>query len=231
MVPESPADALGSHSPGVRTLLVKVVRARHDRFADGHQASASRYAMGFGTQWRDLLDDAQEALKDRGYQSYKLTPGGYTLAVVNDSLIYVWRVPDAVNAVSLFASSPTRKSGFAASPPPPMLFEPNTTSEAEPVDDVTEEPELARVVRAVGDTMPLVLVMVQSSPRQLRSIEWAVAEVEQETGKVKLRGRENIWEPELKVDDTADDVESFDSGTPTGPTVEPQKREETEPDG
>lgn len=186
--------------------------------------------MGFGSQWRDLLDDAQEALRDRGYQSHKLAPAGYILPVVNDCLMYVWRVPSAANAVSLFASSPTRKSGFAASPPPPMLFEPNPTSDAEPVDGVTEEAQLERVVRAVGNTMPLVLVMVQSSPRQLQSIEWAVAELDQESGKVKLHGRESIWEPELKVDDAANDVESFDSGTPNGPTIEPREREETEPD-
>lgn len=230
MVPRSPADALSSHTSGARNLLVEVVRARHDRFADGHQASGSRYAMGFGTQWRDLLDDAQEALKDRGYQSYKLAPAGYTLPVVNDCLIYVWRVPDAANAVSLFASSPTRKSGFAASPPPPMLFEPSPTSDAEPVDGVTEEAQPERVMRAVGDTMPLVLVMVQSSPRQLQSIEWAIAELDQETGKVKLHGRESIWESELRADDAANDVESFDSGTPRGPTIELREREETEPD-
>lgn len=230
MVPESPADALGSHSSGVRDLLVEVVRARHNRFADGHQASESRYAMGFGSQWRDLLDDAQEALRDRGYQSHKLAPGGYTLPVVNDCLTYVWRVPDVANAVSLFASSPTRKSGFTASPPPPMLFEPNSAGDAELVNVTKEEAQLERVVRAVGDTMPLVLIMVQSSPRQLQSIEWAVAELDHETGKVQLHGRETIWEPESKVDDVATDVESFDSGTPSGPTIEPREQEETEPD-
>lgn len=229
MVSDSPADALGAHSSGVRHLLVEVIRARHDRSAEGHQASGSRYAMGFGAQWRDLLDDAQEALKGRGYQSHRLAPAGYTLPVVNDCLIYVWRVPDAPNAVPLFASGPTRKSGFAAAPPPPMLFEPRTTSDAESVDGASEDAQLEHVVRAAGDTMPLVLVMVQSSPRQLQSIDWAVAGLDQETGVVTLHGQESIWEPELKVDDAANDVESFDNGTPTGPTIEPRERKGTGP--
>lgn len=230
MVPESPADALGTHSLSVRNLLVKVIRARHSRSAEGHQASESRYAMGFGTQWRDLLDDVQEALKDRGHQTHKLAPAGYTLPVVNACLIYVWRIPAAVNAVSLFATSPTRMSSFSAPLPPPMLFEPNPMRDPEPVDAVTEEAQLERMVRAAGNLMPLVLVMVQSSPRQLQSIEWAVAELDQETGMVKMHGRESIWETELKVAGASNDVESFDSGTPTGPSIEPREREGTEPD-
>lgn len=229
MVPDSPADALGSHAPGVRDVLVEVVRSRHDRSAEAHQASGSRYSMGFGTQWRDLLDDAHDALMDRGFQSHMLPPAGYKLPVVNDCLIYVWRVPDAVDAVSLFAASPTRKNGFAAPPPDPMLFESSFIGEAEPVDDMPEEAELERVARAVGDTMPLVLVMVQSSPRQLQSIEWAVAVLD-DAGKVTLHGPESIWEPELNVEDAATDVESFDSGTPNGPTIEPQEQEGTQPD-
>jgi hypothetical protein len=78
--------------------------------------------------------------------------------------------------------------------------------------------------------MPLVLVMVHSSPRQLRSIEWAVAELDEGTGEIMLHGQETIWEPELNADEAATDVESFDSGTPNGPTIEPQEQEGTRPD-
>lgn len=78
--------------------------------------------------------------------------------------------------------------------------------------------------------MPLVLVMIHSSPRQLQSIEWAVAEINQETGEVKLHGQESIWRPELDAVDAATDVESFDSGTPNGPAIEPQSQEGTQPD-
>lgn len=230
MVPTSPADALGSDATQVRRLVVEAVRSRHNRFAEAHQTSGSRYTMGFGSQWRDLLDDVHDVLQARGYRTLKLAPGGYKLPVVNDCLIYVWRVPDSVNAVSLFASSPTRKNGFMALPPDPMLFEPGFTGEPEHASH-SEETELDRVVRAAGDTMPLVLVMVRSSPRQLHSIVWAVADFDQRTGEVKLHGRKSIWESELRdVDDAATDVESFDSGTPNGPTIEPQEQEETQPD-
>lgn len=229
MVLDSPTDALGSHAPGVRDLLVEVVRSRHDRAAEAHQTSGSRYSMGFGSQWRDLLDDTQEALAERGFQSHKLAPAGYVLPVVNECLIYVWRVPGTPDAVSQFASSPTRKSGFVAQPPDPMLFEPGFGDEPEPDDEASEEAKVEHLVRAVGDTMPLVLVMVHSSPRQLQSIEWAIAVLD-DSGKVKLHGQESIWEPELNADKATSDVESFDSGTPVAPAVELQKQEETQPD-
>lgn len=229
MASDSPANALGSHAPGVRDLLVEVVRSRHDRAADAHQASASRYSMGFGSQWRDLLDDARDALADCGFQTLKLAPAGYELPVVNDCLVYVWRVPNAADPVSHFAYSPTRKNGFGATPPEPMLFEPAFGDDIEFDDESAERAKVERLVRAVGDTMPLVLVMVHSSPRQLQSIEWAIAVLDL-AGKVELHGQEKIWEPELYVDDAAFEGESFDSGTPIVPSVELQKQEGTHPD-
>lgn len=113
-----------------------------------------------------------------------------------------------------------------------MLFEPGFTGEPESGPDASspEETELEGVVRAVGDIMPLVLVMVRSSPRQLQSIEWAVAELNEDTGKVTLHGTESIWELELNDDAAATDVESFDSGIPDGPTIKPQEQEGTQPD-
>lgn len=223
MVPNSPADALGSHAPVVRDVVVEVARSRHDRSAEAHHVAATRYSMAFGSQWRDLLDDTDEALRRRGFQSYKLTPAAYKLPVINDCLVYVWRVPDTVDAVSRFASSPTRKNGFATSLPDPMLFEPSFLDAVQPVDNVSEEADFERVVRAVGDTMPVVLVMVHSSPRQLRSIEWAIAVLDGD--EVKLHGQERIWEPEIRVDDAASEVESFDSGTPIAIAVGVKKQD------
>jgi hypothetical protein len=230
MVPVSPADALGSHAAGVRDVLVEVVRSRHDRFVEAHQVSGTRYGMGFGSQWRDLLDDAYEALTDRSFQSHKLIPGGHKIPVVNNCLVYVWRVPDGVDAVARFASSPTKKNGFTAQPPDPMLFEPSFTDEAGPFDDVPNDVEFASMVLAVGDPMPVVLILVRSSPKGLQSIEWAVAKLDADTGQVKLHGQESIWVPEVNPADVVTDVESFDSGTPNGPTVEPQEQEGTQPD-
>lgn len=230
MVPNSPTDALGLHAPTIRDLLVQAARSRHSRFAEAHQISESRYAMGFGTQWRDLLDDAHEALTARGFQSYKLPPANYKLPVVNDCLVYLWRVPEAVDAVASFATSPTKRNGFIAPPLDPMLFDPALLAGPEPVEAADDETELERVVREVGDTMPLVLVMIQSSPRQLQSIEWAIAELNHVTDEVVLRGHESIWQPELNAADASFDVESFDSGVPVVPAVELQKQEATQSD-
>ncbi|KUM35211.1 hypothetical protein [Arthrobacter sp. EpRS71] len=232
MVPVSPAAALGEQANDVRPLLVDVVRYRHDRSAEAHQVSESRYGMGFGSQWRDLLDDVQDAMKARGYRTYRLPPAGYKLPVVNDCLVYVWRVPDSVDAISSFASSPTRLNGFAAELLDPTLFEPGFTGEPEltSVNDSPEVDELGRVVRAADDVMPLVLVMIQSTPRQLQSIVWAVAELDKESGDVRLHGQETLWAPQVNVDDAAIYVESFDSGTPNEPKIAPQEQEGTQPD-
>lgn len=227
MVSKSPGQALGGQAGGIRDLMIDVVRAVHDRYAAAHLVSGSKYGMGFGSQWRDLLDEAHAALTGRGFQSHKLSPGGHKVGVVNGCIIYVWRVPEDPNAVKNFASSPTRQNGFVAPTPPAMLWEPSFDEDAQPIgepSDDLEPAETAALMAAVGDPMPLVLVMVHSVPWQLQSIEWAIAELDAE-GKVQLQGRESIWEPELVNDGAASDVESFDSGTPTAPVVELQTQE------
>lgn len=229
MVTDSPADAFGSDAPGLRDLLVEIVRARHALAAEAHLVSESRYAMGFGSQWRDLLDDTRDALKERGFRSCNLAPGGHEIPVVSDCLVYVWRVPNNPNAVSEFASSPTRRNGFTTPPLDPALWEPSLSGIQEPVQDPPDEGELAPVLRAVADSMPLVLVMVESTPRQLQSIEWAVALLDGE-GKVELRGQEAIWAPEPVADRNASGVEPFDSGSPVVPKIEPREQEGSGPD-
>lgn len=229
ILPDSPGDALGSDAPGLRELLVEIVRARHARAAEAHLVSESRYAMGFGNQWRDLLDDTRDALKDRGFRSCNLAPGGHEIPVVNDCLVYVWRVPVSPNAVSDFASSPTRRNGFTTAPLDPALWEPSLSAEHEPAQNTTTADEVDLVLRAVGDSMPVVLAMVESTPRQLHAIEWAVAVLDGE-GKVELRGQEIIWQPEPVADGKASDVESFDSGSPVEPKVEAREQEGSAPD-
>ena len=110
MIPNSPADALGAHAEGLRDLIVDIVRNRHALAAEAHEVSESRYAMGFGSQWRDLLDDARDAHQGRGLRSCKLAPGGHDIPVVNDALVYVWRVPNNPNAIREFASSPSGRT-------------------------------------------------------------------------------------------------------------------------
>lgn len=226
MVPLSPAEALGIHSHDVRDLLVEVIRSRHDRAVESHVVSGSRYAMGFGSQWRDLIDDTDEAFSGRGCQSHRLSPAGYQLPVVNDCLVYVWRVPSVPGAVAAFASSPTRAGMFTSQPPAPMLF--GGGPGEEPAASAEDE-RFGSLVRAMGESMPVVLVMIHSSPHQLQSIEWAVAELDN-TGQIKLHGRERIWEPEVLGDLAGSDVESFDHGAPVHPVVEPRELEGVDPD-
>jgi hypothetical protein len=228
VVPDSPVDALGPHASGLRYLLVEIVRTRHDLAAEAHQVAESRYGMGFGSQWRDLLDDTRDALISRGFRSCKLVPGGQEVPVVNDSLVYVWRVPNNPNAVDEFASSPTRRNSFVTAPLDPVLWEPSLSDGQERGDDIPEG-GLGPVLSVVSDTMPLVLVMVESTPRQLQSIEWAVAGLD-DAGKVELRGRETIWAPELGADGTASDVEPFNSGMPVTPVVGLRKQDRPHPD-
>ncbi|OLT38998.1 hypothetical protein BJF85_07130 [Saccharomonospora sp. CUA-673] len=233
MIPASPVEAFGSHAQQVRGLVVGAVHSCHARFAEAHQVSGSRYAMGFGSQWRDLLDDVQVALRGRGYRTYKLPPAGYKLPVVNDCLVYVWRVPDAADVATSFASSLTRVNGFSAPLLDPTLFEPGFDVEPESGSTAssTGEADLRRVVQASADVMPLVLVLVESSPRQLQSIKWAVAELDEGSGEVRLHGEESIWAAsESNAVGGAVDVESFDSGAPDGPVIEPHGQEGMEPD-
>lgn len=229
MIPDSPAAALGNQSSSIRAVVIEVVRDRHERAAEAHQVSGSRYSMGFGTQWRDLLDDFHDATRDRGYQTYKLAPGGHKIPIVNDCLVYVWRVPQTPDAVSLFANSPTRKNSFVASPPPPTLFEPEIADGASPTLEAEDGADLQQVVGALSDTMPVVLVMVDSTPWQLQSMDWAVATLD-DSGAVKLLGQEQIWVPELVAHGPADEVEPFDSGTPVSPIVGVQEYERPQTD-
>lgn len=226
--PDSPSAALGAEAEGLRRLLVETIEARHALAADAHLVSESRYGMGFGSQWRDLLDDTREALVNRGFESCRLAPGGHDIPVVNNCLVYVWRVPSQPDAVSEFASSPTRRNSFAVPPPEPGLWEPSLSDEQSTVDN-RNEGEVGQALRAVGDAMSVVLVMIESSPRRLHSIDWAIAVLD-EHGKVELRGTEPIWVPEWEVDVTQSDVESFDSGKPIEPTVEAREQEATDPD-
>lgn len=224
MVPGSPFEALGSHAADARDLVVEVVQARHALAADAHLAAATRYTIGFGGQWRDLQEDTVDAFKDRGYLPYKLKPAGYRLPIVNGCLLFVWRVPATPDAVGGFASSKTRMNGFFAQEPVGLFG----TSFVEGGDDVRnagEQAEFERAVRAAGEVMPVVLVMVHSTPRQLTSIEWAVAEYV--GGTVRPLGLETIWEHPAESGEATDDVESFDSGTPVVPSLELQKQDRT----
>lgn len=109
------------------------------------------------------------------------------------------------------------------------MWEPSLSDEEEAADEAPVEDELAPLLGAAADNMPLVLVMVESTPRQLQSIRWAVAVLDDE-GKVELRGEEVIWEPEPVADSDMTRIESFDSGEPIAPKVELREQEGTEPD-
>lgn len=234
MIPDSPADAFGSYAATVRELVVDVVRIRHGYAADAHQAAHTRNTRGYSTLWQDLLVDVQEAFLGRGHDLHRLAPAGHKVPIVNSCLVYVWRVPFSGNPVH-FASSPTKMACFDASFPEPTLFGPDLMDASAPTDlESASEPgqavDLEAVMIAMNGKMPVVLVKVYSSPRQLQAIDWAVAELDRESGEVSFRGEETIWQAEPAAESDTSDVESFDSGTPIPPAIEPRKQEDTDPD-
>ncbi len=223
MIYQSPADALGSDAEHVRSLVVNVVRARHERAVEGHLAAESRYTMDFGTQWRDLLVDCAEALTAAGYQTMRLRPGGQTVGVVGGCLIYPWRMPDDSNALRGFASSATRQQMFHAT----ASLEPMLWQGTEPQFD-TLDPSATALREAVEspELLQTLLVTYKSSPRGLYFIDWAIAHLD-EAGRLTLSGQETIWKPEPEMDEAAGPFASFDSGSPIGPLV--QTRAEPRP--
>lgn len=235
MTPDSPADALGPHVATVREIIVDVVRTRHSYAAAAHQVAHTRNMRGYSTLWDDLLRDVQEAFEAQGCDSHRLAPAGYNVPIVNNCIIYVWRVP-ATGDPGDFAASPTRKACFNNALPPEMpLFGPeflwsSMPTTLQPGSDLDQSDELEAVKGVLDGEMPVVLVRVYSSPRQLREIVWAVAELDRETGKVNYYGEEAIWQAEQAVSPDASDVEPFSAGTPVEPVVEPREQQSVHPD-
>ncbi|MGP9490035.1 hypothetical protein CIK76_13120 [Glutamicibacter sp. BW80] len=229
MVPDSPAEALGSNASMVRDDVIDVVRKRHGYAADAHQAAHARNTRGYSTLWQDLLVDIQERFQKQGHSLHRLAPAGHRVPIVNGCILYVWRVPASSDPVN-FATSPTKMSCFDATLPDPALFGldfmgmPGTETE-DLVAQSEQDDELETVMSSVEGTMPVVLVMVHSSPWQLQSIEWAVAEFDRASGEISFRGQETIWQPELVAEPGISEVESFDSGAPIGPVLEPREQE------
>ncbi|MBZ4488074.1 hypothetical protein LQ938_11645 [Microbacterium sp. cx-55] len=221
MVLSSPAEALGDHATLARELIVELVQDRHERSADAHDAANTRYGILFGSQWRDLLRDSYDAFKERGFGSYKLTPGGYSLPVVNDALVFVTRMPEDAEAIEGFASSKTRAGSFFVQPTLDLFGDSFIEGGDEP-RNAEERERFEKLAKAAGAVMPVVLVMVHSSPRQLTSIDWAIAEYR--AGLVHLHGKDTIWSHEFAGEGVAVDVESFDSGVPEAPVVALQAR-------
>lgn len=221
MIQNSPNEALGRDAADARELLVDVVRSRHERAAEAHEAAATRYTIGFGGQWRDLLEDTVDAFSDRGFQPHRLSPAGYRLPIVNGCLIYVWRVPGAPDAPGKFATSKTRMNSFFEQEPLP-LFGSSFVEGGDDIRNESERDDFERALRAVNKAMPVVLVMVQSTPERLFSIDWALAEYVD--GIVRLHGDERIWTAMSSAGEVAVDVESFDSGEPVVPSIELQKQ-------
>lgn len=234
MLPDSPADAFGSYAATIRDVVVDVVRARHSYAADAHQAAHTRNSRGYSTLWQDLLIDVQEAFVDRGHVLHRLAPAGHKVPIVNGCLVYVWRVPVSGDPVH-FASSPTKMSCFDASFPEPTLFGPDLMDpSASTGPGSASEPEqtvdLETVMSSVDGKMPVVLVKIYSSPRRLQAIDWAVAELDRESSVVSYHGEEAIWQAEPAAQSDTSEVESFASGAPVEPAIEPREQEGTKPD-
>lgn len=55
-------------------------------------------------------------LAGRNCQSHSISPVGYQLPVVNECLVYVWKIPSIPGAVPAFASSRAREGMFTSQP-------------------------------------------------------------------------------------------------------------------
>ncbi len=227
MKPTSPTEALGPHAQLSRKLVVDSVRTVHDNFSLAHTTSRSKSTAGFGTQWRDQLESANSTFKQNGFGTYVLKPAGHEVPVVNGAIIYVWRTPVGRDSLAHFARRQTRRNALHAPPLSPSLFdngfagwidddietESDSDSDYDRLRDVADE--------AANRAMPLVLVHFASSPGSLRSIQWAIARHDEAEDRVELSGGETIWTPEASAEVANDKFESFDSGTPGEPPVEP----------
>ncbi|MBF6293953.1 hypothetical protein [Nocardia farcinica] len=234
VIPDSPTDAFGSYAATLNEIIVDVVRTRHGYAADAHQAAHTRNTRGYSTLWQDLLVDVQDAFVDRGHDLHRLPPAGHKVPVVNVCIVYVWRVPASGDPVH-FAASPMKMACFNAPLPEPTLFGldfmgPSTPTAVQSGSEPEQSAGLEAVMGAVDGKMPVVLVKVYSSPWQLQAIDWAVAELDRETGEVSYRGEETIWQAEPATESDASDVESFSDGEPIEPVVEPRKQEGLDPD-
>lgn len=229
--PASAAEALGRHAETAGDLIVETVRSLHERFAEAHLVSCSRYGNAFGAQWRDLLDDVAAAFQLNGYRTHRLMPAGYKLPVVNDCLVYAWRLPESTQGIESFASSPTRVNSFTTPLLPSMLFD-TVPGESDIDEGIDPQPSVLTDAfqEAAERSMPLVLVAVHSSPRLLKLIEWGVAERDPQSGEVAMPGRTALWGAEPETQTAAADISAFDSGIPTPPVLVPRKQEEIDPD-
>lgn len=216
----TPSDALGRHADRARRLIAETVLIRHEQAAAGHVASGTRYGNAFGAQGRDLLDDVDETFRAEGFDTIRVKPAGYKLPVVNNCLIFPWRVPGKADAIATFASSKTRRGCFDEPSPPDTLFDlpgADTLVASDGLGAASRADEES-LVRAIDLPMPVVLVLVHSSPSRIASVEWAVATLN-ESGRVVLHGPEEIWTPESDPGVSAFEVESFDSGSPDLPDI------------
>lgn len=232
MHPASAAEALGRHADSAADLVVQTIRDVHDRFAAAHVASGSPFATAFGTQWRDLLLNTASAFRGYGYVIRTVQPARHKLSEVHGCLVYVWRKPESSHGVEAFASSATRANSFDVEPSPEPLFD--FVPAGVDVSSSAQDPERVALDQALDESvrsaMPLVLVVVHSSPRQLQLIEWGVAERDPQSGHVTLHGAASLWMAEPQTDAAASDVSSFDSGVPTPPVLAPRKQEGADPD-
>lgn len=228
MAPLTPADALGQHTDRARRLIIESVLSRHEQAAAAHAVSGTRYGGVFGSQWRDLLDDAAASFHTEGFETIHVKPAGYELPVVSGCVIFPWRVPGKADAIATFASSESRQALFSEPRPPEPLFDLAGIDGSEMNDAVggASPTDMESLVLAIDEPMPVALVLVHSSPSRIVSIEWAIATLD-ESGGVLPHGLEEIWVPGTDPEVSSSEVESFDSGSPELPDIALRPQEST----
>lgn len=218
---QTPTDLLGQNAEWVKQMLVSVMRKNHNQFASAQEESRSRHALVYGAGWRDLTDEVAQVFKQAGFHTHRIKPAGYEIPIVNECLIYAWRKPESTR-LSAFASSQTKRGLFDVPNWQQALFEPKTGR-----DDTDyryeEELEIKDLLTNVNRNRPVIVVIRESTPQSLQSICWAIAEFDADEREVNYRGWETLWSPDLAHEELDLNEESFDSGLPESPLVEPRK--------
>lgn len=216
----SPEGRLGKDADSVAKMLIETIAEAHDSYAAAGSVDGAHFGRNkiYAQIWADLPRRVCELFSGT-VMSATVRPGHaqYELPVVNDSVIFPWRLPTSASLTSMrFLTNPTRQALFRQALPEPGLFDPATDDEQ--LSD--EEADAVAVVH--GAELPVIMILVESSVDRLSRISWAIAQPGPDE-KVHLTGQavllDNTAPVAAPVARSKTKRAGFDTGTPPTPVV------------